>query len=110
MASWKEFNPYAKKSMKDDFSQEELPFTSEIIAYLNRGEVVLVSPSCSVDVLSGEIINPTKCVLTDGVFSWSDSLEYYVQKYYLRLPSEFLEKILGEQASGCDSKGHGGSS
>jgi hypothetical protein len=99
MALWKEFNPYAEKSMKDDFAQEVSPFTSKIIAYLDSGEVTLASPSCSVDVFSGKTINRTTCILTDGVFSWSDSLGHYVQQYNLQLPSDFLEKILGSRMS-----------
>jgi hypothetical protein len=97
MACWKEFNPSAGRSMKEDFSEESSPLASRIIAYLDSGEVILASPSRSVDVFSGEMIGHTKCIRTDGTFSWSDSLSYYVRKYNLRLPAEFLDKILDTQ-------------
>lgn len=94
MAAWKEFHPEAEKSMKEDFAKEPSPFLPEILAYLENGEVILSSPSRSVDVFSGEPIGPAKCIRTDGEFSWSDSLSYYVQKYNLLLPAEFTKKII----------------
>lgn len=94
MAQWKEFNPVANKSMKDDFEDSPSPFTEKIIAYLNKGELTLVSPSSATDVFSGERINQTNCILTDGEYSWSNSLVYYIKKYNLRIPKKFENKIL----------------
>ena len=50
MAVWKEFNPLAEKSMKDDFSLTPSPFCSKIIAYLNNGELKLASSASAMDV------------------------------------------------------------
>ncbi len=97
MAMWKEFNPMAKKSMKDDFEVSPSPFCNKILAYLNNGEIKLASPSSAVDVFSGERINQTNCILTDGEYSWSNSLGYYIQKYNLRIPKELEDKILNEK-------------
>lgn len=94
MAIWKEFNPLAEKSMEEDFAEKPSLFVQKILAYLNNGEVVLASPSCAVDVFSGERINQTNCILTDGEYSWSNSLGYYVQKYNLQIPKEFEQKML----------------
>ena len=94
MAQWKEFNPVANKSMKDDFEDSPSPFTEKIIAYLNKGELTLASPSSATDVFSGERINQTNCILTDGEYSWSNSLVYYIKKYNLRIPKKFEYKIL----------------
>lgn len=81
--------------MKDDFANDPSPFSFQIIEYLENGKVILASPSRSIDVFSGEMINQTECILTDGDFSWSNSLSYYVQKYNLQLPKEFINKIRG---------------
>lgn len=99
MAVWKEFNPKAKKSMRDDFGTSPSPFCNEIILYLNNGELVLASPSSAVDVFSGERIGHTNCILTDGEYSWSNSLGYYIQKYNLQIPKEFEDKILSNISS-----------
>ena len=94
MATWKEFNPLAKRSMKDDFADTPSPFCNEILNYLKSGEVTLASPESAMDVFSGERINGTNCILTDGEYSWSNALGYYVEKYNLRLPKELEDKIL----------------
>jgi hypothetical protein len=94
MARWKEFNPIAEKSMKDDFNSVPSPFVNKIIAYLNNGELVLASSASAIDIFSGERINQTNCILTDGEFSWSNSLGYYVKKYNLQIPKELENKIL----------------
>ena len=94
MAVWKEFNPLAEKSMKDDFSPTPSPFCSKIIAYLNNGELKLASSESAMDVFSGERINQTNCILTDGEYSWSNSLSYYVDKYNLQIPKELENKII----------------
>ena len=94
MAVWKEFNPMANRSMKDDFKNTPSPFCQKIIEYLNNGEVALVSPSCATDIFSGERICQTSCILTDGEFSWLNTLGYYVKKYNLQIPKELEDKII----------------
>ena len=59
MAVWKEFNPLADKSMKDDFDAIPSPFHDKILDYLNNGDIVLTSPSSAIDIFSGERINQT---------------------------------------------------
>lgn len=94
MAEWKEFNPLAERSMKDDCADAPSPFCQKILAYLNNGKLILASPSSAVDVFSRERIDQTNCILTDGEYSWSNSLGYYIQKYNLQIPKEFENKIL----------------
>ena len=94
MADWKEFNPHAEKSMKDDFGITPSPFQEKILNYLKNGEVIMAAPSRAIDVFSDESINQTNSILTDGEYSWSGSLSYYVQTYNLKLPAEFENKIL----------------
>lgn len=97
MEEWKEFNPLAEKSIKDDFGESPSPDCQMIISYLDNGEVKAVAPSRDTDVITGESINKTNCIMTDGEYSWSGSLGYYVKKYNLQLPKEFEDKILKTQ-------------
>ena len=94
MTEWKEFNSLSEKSMKDDFSDSPSPMKEKIIAYLNNGKLLFASPSRAYDVFTGERISKTNCILSDGEYSWASSLIYYIQKYNLRIPKEFEEKIL----------------
>ncbi len=100
MALWKEFNQDVEKSMKDDFQAAPSPFCKEIITYLENGKVTLVAPSCAIDVISGERIDRTNCIMTDGEYSWSNTLIYYIQKYNLELPGEFVNKIVSIHSIG----------
>ena len=79
MDEWKEFNPLAEKSLKDDFGESPSPDCQKIISYLENGEVTLSTTSRDTDVISGESIDKTKCIMTDGEYSWSGSLSYYVK-------------------------------
>lgn len=94
MALWKEFNPNVTKSMKEDFRKEPSPYCNKIVEYLNNGKVVLTSPSCAMDVFSGARIASSRCILTDGEYSWNNTLAYYVKEYNLQIPKEFEEKIV----------------
>ena len=97
MSAWKEFNPSAKRSIKEDFDTYASLFSNKILAYLDKGEIILASPGRAIDVLSGEEINQTNNILTDGEYYWPSSLGYYIRKYNLRIPKEFEDKILGTE-------------
>ena len=94
MAVWKEFNPTAERSMRDDFQDKPSPLKEKIIAYLNHGKIVSAAPGRAADVFFGKSINQTLCILTDGEFSWSNTLGYYVEEYNLQIPKELEDKIL----------------
>lgn len=95
MTNWKEFYPNAQKSIKEDINNHILNQNiNKIIKYLCNGEIILVSPSSVIDVISGERIAASTYIYTDGEYSWSNALSYYVEKYNLKLPEEFENKIL----------------
>jgi len=71
------------------------PGQEKVAKYLERGNVMLVAPSCGYDVFTGEIIVATRMILTDGEYSWENTLPHYVRQYNLRLPEEFEGKIMG---------------
>ena len=61
---------------------------------LKNGNDDMVSLMASKDVITGEPIPMTMKGMNDGEFTWLNTLAYYVEKYNLRLPKEFEEKIL----------------
>lgn len=56
MAEWKEFNPLAEKSIKDDFGESPSPDCQKIISYLENCEVKAIAPSRDTDVITEDII------------------------------------------------------
>ena len=94
MKIWNEFNPTSSKSIKSDFQEQPSMYKNEIISYLRNGKLVLASPERRIDLVTGKSMPQTKAIFTDGEFSWSDALIYYVDHYNLRLPAEFEIKII----------------
>jgi hypothetical protein len=75
-------------AVSDHPSQDE----DRIIEYLNNGVTSAVAPCIVSDVLqpSSEIFIGPLTTLTDGVWEWPSDLAYYVEKYHVRLPKEFV--------------------
>lgn len=94
MAQWKEFNLSASKSIKEDFQSTEYEHQRQIAKYFKEGSITLVSSSSGFDIVTGERILSTYCIMTDGEYSWANTLSYYVEFYNLRLPKAFEDKIV----------------
>jgi hypothetical protein len=75
----------SKNQLKDDL-------VKNISDYLESGILFIASPGVAKDVLSEnkEIIG-TLGILTDGVWAWPADLSYYVGKYRVGLPMDFVE-------------------
>ena len=90
-----EFGSDNAPSIKDYFEKNPYKGQKAIAEYLRRGHAKLSAPGCSYAVISGAMISASLDILTDGEYSWDSSLAYYVDKYNMRLPEEFEEKVLG---------------
>lgn len=93
---FKEFGVKDAPSISTLFAPEKYDHQQEITDYLKKGEISLVAPGLEIDEIKGEEIIPriTKAILTDGVYSWSSSLPYYIEKYNARLPREIEDWIV----------------
>lgn len=60
----------------------------------------MVSFQIPKDVISGETIKMEKIGMNDGVYTWFNTLSYYVEKYNLWLQKEFEEHILSQCTEG----------
>ncbi|MGE5329546.1 MAG: hypothetical protein ACM3KR_08570 [Deltaproteobacteria bacterium] len=85
----------AGQSLAENVS--DIPHENEeaIINYLKRGAVLFASPGIMFDILDVEnerIINDCN-IYTDGVWMWCGDLSYYVSRYHVKLPEEFIENI-----------------
>jgi hypothetical protein len=77
--------------LKDAIQDNPQDNERDIVNYLKNGITIVVSPHLTFDVLdpSKPLIGPARG-LTDGVWVWSIEIAYYVEKYHLRLPTEFV--------------------
>lgn len=64
---------------------------SLLVSYLKAGTIYVASPGIGTDVLDEEphVSGPIHS-LTDGRWMWPADLSYYVEKYNVALPIEFL--------------------
>ena len=72
----------------------DIELKDNICKYLNGGSLVIVSPGEVKDIIEdGTDTIGTGSLLTDGIWVWPDDLEYYVQKYNIELPEEFISSM-----------------
>ncbi len=81
-------------SMKDSFCDHPYEGKEDIVKYLENGKKTMAACSRALDAFTGEVIPGERCLMTDGEYSWSSCLSYYVDKYNLRLLPEFEKKVL----------------
>ena len=95
---FEDFNPdYAKSlpRMADRLSDSPQPHESKIVEYLNNGgKLGSMTDGRMIDMFTGETTNVHDSHRSDGEYGWGMGLAYYVEKYHLRLPEDFVQHIL----------------
>jgi hypothetical protein len=81
-------------SILDYIGKEPQENEDRAVAYLRGAPCIAVK--CS---LAGDVLDPSSRVglgrstHTDGSYIWSSTLAYYVEKYHVRLPEDFLRHM-----------------
>ena len=92
---YEEFGPgMGFPSMKEFFQSGKYENQDKIVRYLRTGEPVMVQTMLPRDVFTGEPLGIEKVFINDGEYIWSSDLAYYVEKYNLLLPDEFIKHVL----------------
>mgnify|MGYP001027774742 FL=1 len=95
LGKYVEFNPgFNLPSIKTDFADSPYKGQKEIVEYLKKGKLVLVRCGRDEDVITHERLPGEAGLRTDGEYSWNANLYYYVEKYNLKLPEKFVDKVL----------------
>lgn len=77
------------------FSETPYEHKNAVVSYMKtRGTVKCVCGLAN-DVVSGEAIG-TRTIIHDGEYSWTNDLIYYVEKYNLKLPDDFIRYVLSQ--------------
>jgi hypothetical protein len=78
-------------SLRDCVAEDPQPDEDKILQYLRTGRGYAGRGSYEKDVLDpGARYGLVADLLTDGVYLWRADLAYYVAKYHVRLPEDFL--------------------
>ena len=67
-----------------------------IVQYLKEGKNIGYAPAIVRDVLNPEIHLPYLAMMSDGKYKWRSDLIYYVEKYDMELPQEFIDHALAQ--------------
>lgn len=90
MSQGKETDP----SIHDVIRKGDSSLVEKICDYLSNGTTAIICPGITRDIIdeaSGVAGTGSSC--TDGIWLWPDDLVYYVRKYNIALPDDFLNTM-----------------
>ena len=90
MSQGKETDP----SIYDFVKKGDPSLVEKICNYLSNGTTLIVSPGITLDILDEAAgVAGTGSSCTDGIWLWPDDLAYYVRKYNIALPDDFINTM-----------------
>lgn len=85
-------------SLREAIASTPQSHESSIVHYLKSGKLLIGSPGVVRDVLDSAVgMISAPHILTDGVYAWPAVLAYYVERYHVQLPSDFLANMSANQ-------------
>ncbi|WP_160680904.1 hypothetical protein [Clostridium sp. C8-1-8] len=66
----------------------------KIIKYMKECKITAVSPAIVTDLINPENKIIGLYSMNDGKYAWNSDLIYYLEKYDMELPEEFIEHVL----------------
>ncbi len=67
-----------------------------VIKYMRSCKVTSASPAIITDLINPNIKFAELCSMTDGKYAWRSDVIYYVEKYDMELPEEFIKHVLNQ--------------
>ena len=83
-------------SMREFFCDETYFGMDKIVEYLQNGRTTYVTAAECEDVFTNQRISGVRSGMTDGNYSWNNTLAYYVKKYNLKLDDDFIQYVLNK--------------
>ncbi len=81
-------------SIFDVLKKGDPALVEKICKYLSNGLTIIVSPGITSDIIDEAAgIAGTGSSCTDGIWLWPDDLVYYVRKYNIALPNDFIDTM-----------------
>ena len=93
-------------SLAEAVNSSPNPSEANILQYLESGEIDCIAPCMLYDYFepSGHI-GDSLYTLSDGEWVWPSDLKYYVRKYHVNLPDEFMEHMVSNSWKVPDNVG-----
>ena len=94
LTKYKEFGYDDAPSMREFFSSKPYTFQKEVIKYMESCQIDCVRTRLPKDAFTGEFMHIEEYIQSDEKYIWTSPLIYYVKKYNLRLPEDFVQHVL----------------
>lgn len=72
------------------------PLKDQVVNYLKKGSPTIAGCYVPHDAFTDKQIDTQFYGMTDGTYHWSNVLIYYVDKYNIKLPDDFINHILSK--------------
>ncbi len=98
IGKYKEFyNSEKYPSIKKDINHP-CKFKEQILDYMKKCKTTAAAPAKIYDVITGEKLDINLECKTDGIYGWRTDIIYYIERYDLKLPDDFISHILSKTA------------
>ena len=75
-------------------TENDIPFKGRVLEYLRNCKVIAAAPGRMTDVFTNKPIPGEVLAYSDGNYYWGTEAIYYFEKYNMKLPDEFVNRIL----------------
>lgn len=94
-----EMNVFFNNGSVLDYLQDKVDYDKKaVLDYLKSFKHNASCPRAAIDCVTGKEIASSFKVYNDGEYQWCDFLIYHIEKYNIRLPQAFVDKIMSKTA------------
>jgi hypothetical protein len=68
----------------------------KVLSYMKRCQVDAAAPAILRDVINPDYKIPELLLMSDGTYGWRSDVIYYVEKYDMALPEDFIAHVLNK--------------
>jgi hypothetical protein len=80
---------------------------TKVLEYMKHSETIAACPSIIKDILDPNVHLASHYVMGDTKYQWNSYVIYYVEKYDMALPDDFIEHVLAQPSYPRDVKYNG---
>lgn len=104
---YKELNKCGLMYMKG-YIHSDKAMKDEVLAYMDSALIYEETDKYEYDVYTDELVKLHTRLYTDGHYTWSGIMMYYVEQYSLELPRDFIDRAVKDKVVDVDSITGGG--
>lgn len=79
-----------------DLINKPIKEKEKVIKYMRSCTITSASPAIITDLINPDIKFAELYCMTDGKYGWRSDVIYYVEKYDMELPEEFIQHVLSQ--------------